>query len=106
MLGAGFVRGYWSLRHAPLLIALFCKRHTAWLLAALGRREAPSPASGPMNSPHDEFWAAGRSRRRFATLNNDRTRRRTNFSFESADIVKNGTPDQCAILRAHCNGFP
>jgi hypothetical protein len=35
-----------------------------------------------------------------ATLNNDRTRRRSDFSFESADIVKNGTPDQRALLRA------
>ena len=49
-------------------IALFCQRFTAWLLAALGRREAPSPTSGPMDSPHDESWAADRSRRRFATL--------------------------------------
>ena len=53
--------------HAPAS-ALFCGRRTAWLLAASGRREAPPPASGPIDSLHDESWAADRSRRRFATL--------------------------------------
>ena len=53
---------------APPASALFCGLPAAWLLAAQGRREAPSPASGPMNSSHDEFWAADRSHRRFATL--------------------------------------
>jgi hypothetical protein len=35
-----------------------------------------------------------------ATLNNDRTIRRTDFIPLDSDIVKNGTPDQRALLPA------
>jgi hypothetical protein len=35
-----------------------------------------------------------------ATLNNDRTIRRTDFIWIGSDIVESGTPDQCALLPA------
>ena len=40
-----------------------------------------------------------------ATLNNDRTNRRSDFGTAGTDIVKNGTPDQRAILRARNLGL-
>ena len=57
---------------APSSIALFFRGCAAWILAAKGRREAPSPASVPWIRRKDESWAADRSRRRFATFDNDR----------------------------------
>ena len=61
-------------------------------LAASGRREAPPPASGPIDSPHDESWAADRSRRRFATLNNDRTCRGTDFTLMALTLLRMARP--------------
>ena len=57
---------------APSSIALFFRGCAARILAAKGRREAPSPASVPWIRRKDESWAADRSRRRFATIDNDR----------------------------------
>ena len=79
---------------------MFCGCCTTWLLAAPGRREAPLSASGPIVSPHDETWAADRSHRRLATLDIDRIIRRTGFRSASPDNVKDGTPDQRAVLQA------
>ena len=39
-----------------------------------------------------------------ATLNNDRTLRGADFDIEGPDIVKNGTPDQRAVLPARSLG--
>ena len=79
---------------------MFCGCCTTWLLAAFGRREAPSPASGPKDSPHDEPWAADRSRRRFAPLTILWTGCHYDLDALTPKIVKDGTPDQRDVLQA------
>ena len=109
----------WSLR--AFLPARFPQRSRRWVLRVATEYEEPPFAlldhrTFPLqrNTPNNAKSGTWRFRRGsaflraqhrvVATLNNDGTNRKKDFIVEDPNIVKDGTPDQRAVLRAFSGG--